>query len=102
MMIEKKIQLPANCVVMNETEQMETVGGSAAETAVKAVIAVGVSGALACAAGAAAYAVLQVFNPKVWDNFLEGTMTWGKNFIDGSMAAGENFLHKLMGISPLN
>lgn len=99
---EKNIQLPAGYAAMTENEQLDTIGGGAAETAVKAVIAVGVSGALACVAGAAAYGILQVFNPTVWNKLLDGTMSWGKNFIEGSMAAGESFLHKWMGISPLN
>lgn len=102
MMTEKNIKLPAGYAAMTENEQLEAIGGGAAETAVKAVIAIGVSGALACVAGAAAYGILQVFNPTGWNKFLEGSMNWGKSFIEGSMVAGENLLHKLMGISPLN
>lgn len=102
MKIEKNIKLPAGYAAMTENEQLDTIGGGAAETAVKAAVALGVSGALVCVGGAAAYGILQVFNPTAWKNFLEGSMSWGKNFIEGSMAAGESFLHKLMGISPLN
>lgn len=102
MMIEKNIKLPAGYAAMTENEKLETIGDGAAETAVKAVVALGVSGALTCVAGAAAYGILQVFNPTGWNKFLESSMSWGKNFIEGSMAAGENLLHKWMGISPLN
>lgn len=97
MKIEKNIQLPTQYAALTETEKMDTTGGSAAETAAKVVIALGVSGALVCVAGAAAYGILGgTFG------FIKNSMSWGKNFINSSMAAGEKLLHDLMGISPLN
>lgn len=38
---KETMKLPANCTLMTEEEMMYTDGGTAAETAVKAVIAVG-------------------------------------------------------------
>lgn len=35
------MKLPANCAMLNENEKMDAVGGTAAQTAVKAVIAIG-------------------------------------------------------------
>lgn len=91
------MKLPANCAMLNEEEKIETIGGGAAETAVKAVIAIG--GALGLT-GVAAAAVSCIFNgdPFSW---IKDSMTAGKNFIDGAVNAGQNFLNKLLGISIL-
>lgn len=93
MMNEMNVKFPANCDLLSECEKMETVGGSVAESAVKTVIALGVSGLALCAMGTFA---------KNADSIIQGSITWGQNFIDSSMAWGERFLQKLMGISPLN
>lgn len=94
------MKLPANCAMLNENEKMDAVGGTAAQTAVKAVIAIGGVLGLTGVAAVAAKGVLSIFggNPGQW---IQDSMTAGKNFIDASMAAGVKFLNKLMGISQL-
>lgn len=94
------MKLPANCAMLNENEKMDAVGGTAAQTAVKAVIAIGGALGLTGVAAVAAKGVLSIFdgNPGQW---IQDSMTAGKNFIDASMAAGVKFLNKLMGISQL-
>lgn len=100
-MMEKKINLPARYAAMTENEKMDTVGGSAAETAARVAIALSVSGVLVCVAGAAAHNVID--GTIAWGKgFIGASMNWGKNFIQNSMASGEKLLHGLMGISPLN
>lgn len=94
------MKLPANCAMLNENEKVDAVGGTAAQTAVKAVIAIGGALGLTGVAAGAAKGVLSIFggNPGQW---IQDSMTAGKNFIDASMAAGVKFLNKLMGISQL-
>ena len=46
MKINDTIKLPANCTALTSQEQREATGGASAETVVKAVVALGVSGAL--------------------------------------------------------
>lgn len=96
----KNLNLPANCAMMNENEKLDTIGGGAAKTAVKAVIAIGGALALTGVAAVAAKGILSVFsgNPGQW---IQDSINSGKNFIEGSMNAGRNFLNKLMGISLL-
>lgn len=96
----KNLNLPANCAMMNENEMLDTTGGSAAETAVKAVIAIGGAVALTGVAAVAAKGILSIFggNPGQW---IQDSINSGKNFIDGSLNAGRNLLNKLMGVSPL-
>ena len=91
------MKLPANCAMLNESEKMETIGGASADTAVKAVIAIG--GALGLV-GVAATAVSCIFsgNPFGW---IQNSMNAGKGFIDGAVRAGQDFLNKLMGIEQL-
>ena len=91
------MKLPANCAMMNDTEKMDTIGGGAAETAVKAVVAIGGAVALTSVA-ATAVSVLFSGNPFGW---IQDSMTAGKNFIDGAVNAGADFLNRLMGISQL-
>ena len=86
------MKLPANCAILNENEKMDAVGGTAAQTAVKAVIAIGGALGLTGVAAVAAKGVLSIFggNPGQW---IQDSMTAGKNFIDASMAAGANFIN---------
>ena len=94
------MKLPANCAMMTENEKMDTIGGTTAETALKAVVAVGGAAALTGVAVVAAKGVLSIFggNPGQW---IQDSMTAGKNFIDASINAGQNFLNRLMGIAQL-
>ena len=93
------LNLPASFAAMNETEKLETVGGSTAETAVKAVIAIGGAAVLTGVAAVAAAGVLSIFgNPVQW---IQNSVNGGKNFIDGAVNAGQDFLNRLMGISQL-
>ena len=92
----KNLNLPANCAMMNDAEMMNVSGGSAIETAFKAVIAIGVAVALTGVAAVAAKGILSIFggDPGQW---IQDSINGGKNFIDGSLNAGQNFLNKLMG-----
>ena len=94
------MKLPANCAMLNEEEKIDTIGGGAAQTAVKAVVAIGGALGLTGVAAVAAKGVLSILggNPGQW---IQDSITAGKNFIHGSMEAGVNFLNKLMGISLL-
>ena len=94
------MKLPANCAMLNEDEKIDTIGGGAAQTAVKAVVAIGGALGLTGVAAVAAKGVLSILggNPGQW---IQDSITAGKNFIQGSMEAGKNFLNKLMGISLL-
>ena len=98
--MNNNMKLPANCAMMNDDEMMNVSGGSAIETAFKAVVAIGGAAALTGVAVVAAKGILSIFggNPGQW---IQDSMTAGKNFIDASMAAGVKFLNKLMGISQL-
>ena len=57
----KNMKLPADCTLMTEEEMMTANGGSAAETAVKAVIAVGGAAALLVVGSIAARGILSIF-----------------------------------------
>lgn len=93
------LNMPANYAMMNENEQMDTIGGGAVETAVKAVIAIGGAAVLTGVAAVAAKGILSIFgDPTQWIN---GSINAGKNFIDGAMTAGADFLNRLMGIEQL-
>lgn len=90
------MKLPANCAMMNDDEMMNVSGGSAIETAFKAVIAIGGAAALTGVVVVAAKGILSIFggDPGQWS---QDSINGGKNFIDGSLNAGQNFLNKLMG-----
>ena len=90
------MKLPANCEMMNDDEMMNVSGGSAIETAFKAVIAIGGAAALTGVAVVAAKGILSIFggDPGQW---IQDSINGGKNFIDGAVNAGQNFLNKLMG-----
>ena len=92
----KNLNLPANCAMMNDDEMMNVSGGSAIETAFKAVIAIGGAAALTGVAVVAAKGILSIFggDPGQW---IQNSINSGKNFIDASLNAGQNFLNKLMG-----
>ena len=94
------LNLPATFAMLSENEKMDTVGGSAAETAVKAVVAIGGAAVLTGVAAVAAKGILSIFggNPSQW---IQDSINGGKNFIEGAVNAGQNFLNKLMGISQL-
>ncbi|MGN0662277.1 MAG: hypothetical protein ACI4LE_03930 [Faecalibacterium sp.] len=89
-----KMRFPADCALLTEAEQKETVGGSAVETVVKAVVAVGVAGALLCVAGAAVQGILSFFGG---GSVIEDAVNAGKNFIDDALYSGQKFLDGLMG-----
>lgn len=80
--MNNNMKLPANCAMMNDDEMMNVSGGSAIETAFKAVVA--------------AKGILSIFSgdPGQW---IQDSVNGGKNFIDASLNAGQNFLNKLMG-----
>lgn len=78
-MNNEMMKLPTNCAMMSEDERMNTCGGSAAdvaETAVKAVVAVGVSAALTGVAAFAAVKILSIFDPKTWENTGAACENW--------------------------
>ena len=92
----KNLNLPANCAMMNDDEMMNVSGGSAIETAFKAVVAIGGAAALTGVAVVAAKGILSIFggDPGQW---IQDSINGGKNFIDGAVNVGQNFLNKLMG-----
>ncbi len=94
--MNNNMKLPANCAMMNDDEMMNVSGGSAIETAFKAVVAIGGAAALTGVAVVAAKGILSIFggNPGQW---IQDSVNDGKNFIDASLNAGQNFLNKLMG-----
>jgi len=95
---EKNLNLPASCTFLSEDEAMNTIGGGdALETAGKAVVAVGVAGALLVVAGVAARGILGIFHPRGVEGAIEDSVNGGKNFIDNAVNAGQNFLNNLMG-----
>ena len=94
--MNNNMKLPANCAMMNDDEMMNVSGGSAIETAFKAVVAIGGAVALTGVAAVAAKGILSIFggDPGQW---IQDSISGGKNFIDGAVNAGQNFLNKLMG-----
>lgn len=94
--MNNNMKLPANCAMMNDDEMMNVSGGSAIETAFKAVVAIGGAAALTGVAAVAAKGILSIFsgNPGQW---IQDSVNGGKNFIEASLNAGQNFLNKLMG-----
>lgn len=94
--MNNNMKLPANCAMMNDDEMMNVSGGSAIETAFKAVIAIGGAAALTGVAVVAAKGILSIFggDPGQW---IQDSINGGKNFVDGAVNAGQNFLNKLMG-----
>ena len=95
--MNNNMKLPANCEMMSDDEMMNVSGGSALETAVKAVVAVGGAGILLCVATAAARGILSIFNPNGLDGAISDSVNAGSNFIQGALDAGQNFLDGLMG-----
>ena len=95
--MNNNMKLPANCAMMNNDEMMNVSGGSAIETALKAVVAVGGAGILLCVAGVAAKGILSIFNPSGLDGAISDSVNAGNNFIQGALDAGQNFLDGLMG-----
>ncbi|OUP29276.1 hypothetical protein B5F27_03685 [Faecalibacterium sp. An192] len=77
-------------------EMMYTDGGTAAETAVKAVIAVGGAAALLVVGCIAARGILSIFGGV--DSAIDSSVDAGKSFIGGALSAGQNFLNTLMGL----
>lgn len=78
-MNNEMMKLPASCAAMSEDERMNASGGSTAEvaeTAVKAVVAVGVSAALTGVAAFAAVKILSIFDPKTWENIGTACKNW--------------------------
>lgn len=78
-MKNEMMKLPANCAAMSEDEMVYTCGGSAAEaaeTALKAVVAIGVSAALTGVAAFAAVQILSIFNPQKWENVGTACKNW--------------------------
>lgn len=75
-MNNEMMKLPANCAAMSEDEMVYTCGGSAVETAVKAVVAVGTAAALTGVAAFAAVQILSIFNPQKWENVGTACKNW--------------------------
>ena len=97
MKINDTIKLPANCTALTSPEQREATGGASAETVVKAVVALGVSGALLCAAGVAAGSVLGLFRGQGGlGAAIQDSMDRGRAFIDGALEAGRSLLDQLL------
>lgn len=91
------IKLPANCTALTSQEQREATGGASAETVVKAVVALGVSGALLCVAGVAAGGVLGLFRGQGGlGAAIQDSMDRGRAFIDGALEAGRSLLDQLL------
>lgn len=91
------IRLPANCTALTSQEQREATGGASAETVVKAVVALGVSGALLCVAGVAAGGVLGLFRGQGGlGAAIQDSMDRGRAFIDGALEAGRSLLDQLL------
>lgn len=86
------LKLPASCTLMTEEELRSIHGGTALETAAKAVLAVGVSAGLVIVAGAAAAGILSIFRPSFWQDLIDRSQTAGKNLIDDSVETGKTFL----------
>jgi len=91
------LKLPASCTRMTADEAQNTLGGGALETAGKAVVAVGVAGALLIVAGTAARGILNIFHPKGVEGAIADSINAGSSFIQNSVNAGRNFLDHLMG-----
>lgn len=89
------MKLPANCAMMNDDEIMNVSGGSAIETAFKAVVAIGGAVALTGVAAVAAKGILSIFcvDPGQW---IRDSMAGGQRFLDGAMNAGQSLLDRLM------
>lgn len=97
MKINDTIKLPANCTALTSQEQREATGGASAETVVKAVVALGVSGALLCVAGVAAGSVLGLFRGQGGlGAAIQDSMDRGRAFIDGALEAGHSLLDQLL------
>lgn len=86
------LKLPASCTLMTEEELRSIHGGTALETAAKAVLAVGVSAGLVIVAGAAAAGILSIFRPSFWQDLIDRSQTAGKNLIEDSVETGKPFL----------
>lgn len=94
----KTMKLPADCTRMTEEEMMYTNGGAAAETALKAVIALGGAAALLVVGSMAARAVLSIFGGEGGlDSAIDSSVDAGKNFIGGALSAGRDWLDTMMG-----
>lgn len=97
MKINDTIKLPANCTALTSQEQREATGGASTETVVKAVVALGVSGALLCVAGVAAGGVLGLFRGQGGlGAAIQDSMDRGRAFIDGALEAGRSLLDQLL------
>ena len=97
MKINDTIKLPANCTALTSQEQREATGGASAETVVKAVVALGVSGALLCVAGVAAGGILGLFRGQGGlGAAIQDSMDRGRAFIDGALEAGRSLLDQLL------
>ena len=92
-----KLTLPASCTRMTAAEAQNTLGGSALETAGKAVVAVGAAGALLIVAGTAARSILNFFHPNGVEGAISDSIHAGSSFIQNSVEAGRSFLDRLMG-----
>ena len=97
MKYNETMKLPANYTALTRSEQAEATGGAAADTAVKAVVAVGVSAALLCVAGVAAAGILSLFGGEgglgaVIDRSLERGGAFGRNAVE----AGRSLLDALL------
>lgn len=92
---KETMKFPADYTCMTEEEMLYTNGGTAAETTVKAVIAVGGAAALLVVGCIAARSILSIFGGL--DSVIDSSVDAGKSFIDGALSAGQGWLDAMMG-----
>lgn len=89
---------PADYALMTKEELAVTTGGTAAETAAKAVVAVGGAAILLVAGSLAARGILSIFGGKGGlASVIEASVRAGQEFIEGALSSGQDFLNALMG-----
>lgn len=95
---KQTLKFPAEYALMTKDDLAETTGGTAAETAVKAAVAVGGAAVLLVAGSIAARGILSIFGGKGGlASVIDSSIRAGQDFIDGALSAGQGFLDALMG-----
>lgn len=95
---KQTIHFPADYALMTKEELAGTIGGTAAETAAKAVVAVGGAAILLVAGSLAAREILSIFGGKGGlASVIEASVRAGQEFIEGALSSGQDFLNALMG-----
>ena len=97
MKYNETMKLPANYTALTRSEQAEATGGAAADTAVKAVVAVGVSAALLCVAGVAAAGILSLLGGEAGlGAVIDRSLERGGAFVRNAVEAGRSLLDALL------